>query len=64
MVRIRYEHHGELDARERDCLSRTSSEVIADFASAWSLEEQYSNSSTLAPLAQVGYRRYEAAHDA
>ena len=64
VVRVRYEHQGELGDRDRYCLSRASTEVIADFASPWNLEEQYSNSSTLAPLAQIGYRRFEADHDA
>lgn len=54
-VRFECDQPSELDEMER--LSLAATEIAADFPFPWTLDEQYSFATELAPLACVGFRR-------
>lgn len=57
IVRIRFECDQPSDLDEMERLSVAATEVAADFPFPWTLDEQYSFATKLAPLACVGFRR-------
>lgn len=62
VVRIRFEYDGHPADEVRDRFSRVAAQVLAEFAGAWTLDEQHVSIPSplgMSPLPHVAYRRAE-----